>query len=441
LENKEISEQASRTARLSEAQRFFSAHTRLTYHHLLLFVLCAALFFWSMFYRASNAIIAPQLQKDLSLAPEKLGMLSASFFYAFAFTQIPIALLLDRLGSRRIMTALTLVGSLGAVIFGLAAGFNEAVIGRALLGFGMAANFIGGMKLFTQWFSPREFATMAGLLTGAGTIGSIAASTPLALLVDRVGWRVSFIAVGVLTAAMAIFFHVVVRDRPYPAQGLSGEVTGASRRTNLIVELKTLFFNRDYWLISCGTFFRYGTLMAIQGLWAGPYLMQCFKLSPVQAGNIITGTIIGYVAGSSGGGWLSDRVLGSRKYVAILGLAGMAATTMCLTWSLGQQNPIFQALTFFSLGLFAGIGNVVYAHIKGVMPIEMAGMALTGINFFTMLGVGAHIHMMGWVLQCVPVEKQAGLEGYQAAFSPAFIGLAAATFLYFFTRESKEFSS
>jgi len=441
LKNREISRHASRVEHLSEAQRVFSAHTRFSYQHLLLFGLCAALFFWSMFFRASNAIIAPQLQKNLSLTPEKLGILSAWFFYAFAFTQVPIALLLDRLGARRIMTVLTLVGSLGAVIFGLAADFSGAAIGRTLLGFGMAANFIGGLKLFTQWFSPREFATMSGLLTGAGTIGSIAASTPLALLVDRIGWRASFVAIGVLTAAMAILFYVVVRERPYPTEGPSGDVRGTSRRTSVIASLKTLFFNRDYWLISCGTFFRYGTLMAIQGLWAGPYLMQCFKLSPVQAGNIITGTIIGYVAGCSGGGWLSDRVLCSRKYVVILGMAGMAATTMCLTWSLGQKNPVFQALTFFSLGLFAGIGNVVYAHIKGIMPSEMAGMALTGINFFTMLGVGAYIHLMGRVLACVPVEKQAGLEGYETAFLPAFIGLAAATLLYFFTRESKEFSN
>ncbi len=431
---------AGQVERLSKAQRLFSAHSRYSYRHLLLFGLCAALYFWSVFFRASNAIIAPELQKDLSLTPERLGTLSASFFYAFALAQVPIALLLDRLGARRIMTALSLVGSLGAVIFGLAPDLNAAVIGRTLLGLGMAANFIGSLKLFTQWFSPREFATMAGLLTGVGTIGSLAASTPLALLVDRIGWRASFIAVGVLTAALAIFFHVGVSERHYPTEGLSGEVAGASRKTSVISELKTLFSSRDYWLISCGTFFRYGTMMAIQGLWAGPYLMQCFRLSPVQAGNIITGTIIGYVAGCSGGGWLSDRVLGSRKYVVILGLAGMTATSMCLTWSLGQKDPFFQALTFFSLGLFGGIGNVVYAHIKGVMPPEMAGMALTGINFFTMLGVGAYIHLMGWVIECLPVEKQAGLEGYQTAFSPVFIGLAAATLLYFFTRESKEFS-
>jgi MFS family permease len=149
---------------------------------------------------------------------------------------------------------------------------------------------------------------------------------------------------------------------------------------------------------------------------------------------------IGYAAGCSGGGWLSDRVFHSRKYVVILGLAGMSATIACLSWSIGQKNAIFQVFTFFSLGLFPGICNVVYAHIKGVMPTEMAGMALTGINFFTMLGVGAYIHLMGWVLECVPVEKQAGLEGYEIAFLPGLIGLVAATLLYLFTHESKEFS-
>lgn len=411
---------------------------RLSYRRLVIFGLCSALFFWSIFYRASNAVIARQLQADLSLTPEKLGILSASFFYAFAVTQVPIALFLDRLGARLMMTVLTITGSLGAVIFGLAVDIDAAIIGRVLLGFGMAANLMGGLKLFTRWFSAGEFATMSGLLVGAGTLGNIAASTPLALLVDLIGWRSSFVCFGVFTTALALLFYVVVSDGP-DDECFAAEVRLNQQTMSLAGRLKTLFLNRDYWLISCGSFFRYGTLMAIQGLWAGPYLMQCFSFSSVQAGNIISLTTIGYVSGCSGGGWLSDRVLRSRKYVVILGLCGLALTNLCLTRSLGQHNPVLQALTFFSLGLFAGIGNVVYAHIKGIMPSEMAGMALTGINFFTMLGVGAYIHLMGWALQCLPLEKQVALEGYEIAFSPAFIGVAAATALYFLTRESKEF--
>jgi nitrate/nitrite transporter NarK len=395
----------------------------------MLFVLCSALFFCSQFFRASNAIIAPQLQQDLALTPETLGLLSASFFYAFAFTQIPLALFLDRLGARVIMTVLTLVSSLGACIFAMSDTFHGAVIGRVLLGFGMAGNLMGGMKLFTQWFSPKEFATLSGLLVGSGTLGNLAASSPLALLVGLIGWRWSFISIGILTAAVATVFYAVIRDEPNPAvQGIKNP------QTKLSANIKYLLTNRDYWLISCGAFFRYGTLMAIQGLWAGPYLMGCFNLSPVQAGNIIMLTTIGYVVGCSGGGWLSDRVLFTRKYVVIIGLAGMALADLSLTNTWCQNNMFLRAWTFFSLGLFSGFGNVMYAHIKGIMPPRMTGMALTGINFFTMLGVGAYIHIMGLVLNHIATGRPAG-----AAFFLALAGVAAATGVYFFTHDSKEF--
>jgi nitrate/nitrite transporter NarK len=389
-----------------------------------------------MFYRASNAVIAPQLQRDLSLTSESLGMLSASFFYAFAITQIPLALLLDRLGARMIMTVLTLVGSLGSCVFGLSGGLHGAVLGRVLLGLGMAGNLMGGMKLFTQWYSSRDFATLSGLLVGAGALGTIAASTPLALLAGLIGWRWSFIAIGICTAGLGIFFCAKVQDAPYQADASAAR---SPRDRGTADRLKILFLSSDYWLISCGTFFRYGTLMAIQGLWAGPYLMECFGLTPVQAGNIIMLTTIGYVVGGSGGGWLSDRVLHSRKYVVILGIGGMAVVALMLTYGWGQCDVLLRACTFLFLGFFSGCANVVYAHIKGIMPPEMSGMAMTGINFFTMLGVGAYIHVMGWVLDHLPAGKQAGIEGYQTAFFLILAGLSGAAVLYLFTHDSKEF--
>lgn len=403
---------------------------------LLLFFLSSMLVFSSQFYRASNAIIAPQLCQDLSLTSETLGMLSASFFYAFAATQIPIALLLDRLGARLIMTMLTLAGALGSCLFGISEGFYGALAGRMLLGFGMAGNFMGGMKLFTRWFPPREFATMSGLMLGIGTLGSIGSSTPLALLVAEIGWRSSFIAIGIATAVLAILFFLTIRDDPYTeTDGKSS--SGNSPTIDVSASLKLLLLNRDYWLISFGTFFRYGTLMAIQGLWAGPYLMECFRLSPVQAGNLLVLTTLGYVGGCSIGGWLSDRILGSPKYVTVLGLIGMAATELCFVYSWGQNDSMFRAGIFFSLGFFSGLGNVMYAHIKAVMPSEMSGMALTGINFFTMLGVGAYIHIMGWILEHFSGGMASGPESYGSAFFIAFAGVAVAACLYCFTRDPK----
>ncbi|MGD9043254.1 MAG: MFS transporter, partial [Desulfobacterales bacterium] len=102
----------------------------------IVFLLATSLFFLSQFYRTSNAVIASELIRDLSLDTEGLGLMSASFFYAFAITQIPISLLLDKVGPRLLMTFLTLLGILGAVIFSLADSLSMGLIGRVLLGVG-----------------------------------------------------------------------------------------------------------------------------------------------------------------------------------------------------------------------------------------------------------------------------------------------------------------
>jgi MFS family permease len=120
----------------------------------IVFILATSLFFLSQFYRTSNAVIASELIRDLSLDTEGLGLMSASFFYAFAITQIPISLLLDKVGPRRLMTFLTLLGILGAVTFSLADSLSLGLIGRILLGIGMACNLMGTFKLLTEWFEP-----------------------------------------------------------------------------------------------------------------------------------------------------------------------------------------------------------------------------------------------------------------------------------------------
>ena len=183
----------------------------------LILTLCASMFICSMFFRVSNAIIAPLIQSDLDISSEALGILGAAFFYAFAMAQIPIGISLDWIGSRLTMTVLTLTGAIGAMIFSFSQGMSGAVLGRALLGLGMSANLMGSMKLFTRWFSPREFATLSGFMMALGTLGTMLAATPLALLVNTVGWRYAFIILSLITSFLAVIFFLLVRDFPKDA--------------------------------------------------------------------------------------------------------------------------------------------------------------------------------------------------------------------------------
>jgi nitrate/nitrite transporter NarK len=395
-------------------------------------VLCALLFLCSQFYRVSLAVIAPRLQGELDLSAESLGLLSAVFFYAFAAVQIPLGFLLDRVGPRATMTVLSLVGSAGAVRFATAGAVQDAVMGQALLGIGMAGNLMGSMKLITHWFSPREFATLSGILMALGTLGNMLATTPLALLTEQLGWRWSFALIGVLTGLLAVIFFALVRDGP-PDPKIRPQ--SSVQRSSLPRMLGVLLRRRDYWLISAGTFFRYGTLVAIQGLWAGPYLIRVVGLSPVEAGNLLLVLNMGVILGAPVGGWLSDRVLSSRKRVVLMGLAGMAIAELALSQGWGEGRGWVLGAIFFGLGVSSAFGQVMYAHIKGLMPAQMTGTALTGVNLFTMLGGATFLHGMGWVVDRWSASTGSEPQAHGAAFLMAFLGVSLALSLYLCTRE------
>ena len=396
--------------------------------------LSAQLFACSQFYRVSSAVVAPQLQAELGLSAEALGGLSAAFFYAFAAAQIPLALCLDRLGARRTMTILSLVGAAGAVVFATSSGLAGVTLGRVLLGVGMAGNLMGSMNLIGQWFSAREFATLSGVLAAFGTVGNILATTPLALLVQAMGWRRAFTVVGLATAVLTAVFWVLVRDRP--DDGGAPE-RGGEERLSVASMVGRLLASRDYWLISLGTFCRYGSFVAIQGLWAVPYLTEVVGLSAVESANLVLLLNVAFVAGSPLGGWLSDRVLSSRKKLALLALAGMAGTVLVLAVTAGRAGVWTVAVVFVVLGVTSSFGQVVYAHMKELMPSRMAGMAMTGVNFFTMLGAAAFLHGMGWVLDrwSAPAGHR-GPDAYRAAFMIVSLVVAVAFALYLLTRDS-----
>jgi len=395
---------------------------------------CTPLFVCSQFYRVANAVVAPHLERELGMSSEALGILSAGFFYAFAAMQIPLALFLDRLGARTCMTGLTLVGAAGAVVFGTAGSEAGATAGEVLLGVGMAGNLVGSMKLIAQWFSPREFATVAGAFAALGTLGNILATTPLALLVEAMGWRRSFLAFAAATAGLALLFLVLARE-PAPDPGAPGRA--ADDAVPLGDQVRRLLSSRDYWLISFSAFCRYGAFVSVQALWAGPYLVEIAGLSPVHAANLILLLNLSFVVGAPLGGWLSDRTLGSRKKPVVIALVGTALAQLALALSSAAPSGWLLALVLAALGVTSSFGQVVWAHVKGVMPAPMAGMAMTGMNFFNMLGAAAFLHGTGWVLERWSGPGGArGADGYRAAFIASASMVALALAAYAFTRDA-----
>ena len=401
----------------------------------LIFIIACSLFFLSQFYRVSNAVIAPQLLSDLSIDTRGLGLISASFFYAFALTQVPISLLLDKIGPRSMMTTLSAVGIFGAVIFSWSDSLAFGVAGRVLLGIGMACNLMGTYKLLTLWFSPKAFATLAGIVVALGTAGNMVATTPLVVLVDQMGWRASFQFIAVLNLILTLLFYVIVRDRP--SVNIADSPTATMNIQQSLANLRILFAQKDYWIISLATFARYGIFAAFQALWAGPYLMEVMGYSALTTGNLILLLTVGMILGAPCWGTVSDRVFNTRKWVIVAGSISILLTLLILALIPPGTSVSVLSPLFFCLGFFNATGLLMYPHIKELVPSEMSGAAMTGINFFTMIGPAVFLQGLGILMQTLYPKASRGPEAFNAAFTVCIFSLLLVLVSYCFTKEKR----
>ena len=407
-----------------------------THRRWIIYLIACILFTFSQFYRSSIAVIAPNLVEDLNLDTKDLGLISAAFFYAFAVMQIPVGLYLDSVGPRALMTVLSLLAATGAVVFAWGESAAALIVGRLLLGMGMACNLMGPLKLITSWFSPFYFATLSAVFFSIGTLGNIAAATPLVWLTLAFGWRTTFLLFATCNVAVAILFFVIARDRPEDVQGSPSPGTAPVSLRPATGGILPLFTGRDYWLISIGTFFRYGVYASVQALWAGPFLMLTMGVSQIMTGNLLLVMSIGLIIGSPATGWISDSLLSSRKYVIIAGLGTMAVILFTFSGLPGNTaGPILFAL-FFGFGFFSGAGQIMYAHIKERMPLENAGAAMTGINFFTMAGVAFFLHGLGWAIKEFYPQGSPDPEAFRVVFLLFGVGLILAGLLYMLTGDT-----
>jgi predicted MFS family arabinose efflux permease len=348
-----------------------------------IFAVATAGFLLSMFYRVSVTVVSNELAADLGLGAAGLSALSAAFFYAFAAAQPVLGPSLDRLGPRLIMAGLGLTAAGGSLLFALSGNASAAFVARALMGLGMSGNLMGSLTLLVNWFPADRFATLMGVLTSVGSLGMALAATPLALLARALGWRGAFLVLAAANVLQVAALLLVVRNHP------PGAETRPQGSENPFHGLGRLVRKPWFWIMSAGTFFRFGAFMALTGLWAGPYLRQGLGLDQVAAGNALMACSIGYILALPISGRLSDRTLHTRKWVVAPSLLGFALLLAVLPLMGRGVSPLVLGSLFFGLGFLAAPGQVAYAHVKELSPPGMAATAMSAANLFNMLGPAA----------------------------------------------------
>ena len=375
----------------------------------------------SQFFRAFLAVLTPALGRDIGATPDDLAFASGLWFLTFAAMQIPVGWALDTIGPRKTAAALLLVGGGGgAAVFALATSAAHINIAMALIGIGCAPVLMASYYIFAREYPPAQFAVLASVMVGLGSLGNLVASYPMALAADTMGWRAALWGLGGVSALVALGILIFVRD---PAR-IDGEAKGS---------LAELFRMRVLWFIFPLMGVSYAISGALRGLWIGPYLSEVFDATTGMIGQATLFMGIAMILGTLAYGPL-DRILGSRKWMIVGGTVFTLLPALALIVLPGQNLWLSIAL-FCAIGFFGATYPVIMAHGRSFLPPHLIGRGVTMLNLFSIGGVGLLQFFSGRVYRgALPAETPT--DPYVAVYLLFAICLTAGLAIYLFSRDS-----
>ena len=373
-----------------------SIHPSHTRKRWIIFATLALMYILVYFYRVSLAVVAGDISRELHLSPEQLGSLSGVLFYVYAVAQLPLGPMIDRLGSRVVISGCGVLTTIGGILFSQADTLAVAMVARVLIGIGTASVLMATFTLFSHWFSKKEFGRVSGFMVAIGNLGNLAATAPLALAVGAFGWRNSFLVVGVVQALVTLLVFIKVQDRPDAGPAQDEPRPGPA--TKMMAAWGEIFGTRDFWLLGALAFSWYGNYLALQALWGGPYLMDVLRLSREAAGSMLMFTSLGFIVGSSVIDSIARRYFKSYKKTLLAGqLVLLLLMTSFLGWAETIPQPLL-AVVFFVIGLAVSSGVMIYPIIRSMFPVGIVGTALTSLNFYVLMGAAVTQQIMGVIV-------------------------------------------
>jgi MFS family permease len=336
----------------------------------------ALFFLYAWVLRVAPSVMVEELMRDFSVGAAVLGSLSAAYFYGYAGMQIPVGVLLDRFGPRRLLAISTLVCAGGCVLFSGADTVASATAGRFLIGASAAFSLVGAMAVAGQWFTPARFAVLSGLAMAAGMAGGVLGQAPLRLAVEASDWRTSMRLLAGGGVVLSLTAWACVRDRWRGSGGVGAALGG----------LGAVARHPQTWLVALVGLGTSSPLLGFAGLWGVPFLEIAHGLARTQAATLTSLLFVGWGVGAPLFGWLSDRI-GRRKPPLLIGLVLETAALSGIVYLPGLSVPVLASLCLLS-GFCGSAQIVCFALIKENHPKGVSGTAIGFVNSMV-TGAGA----------------------------------------------------
>ncbi len=416
--------------------------SRISKRYLILpWVICfvGVLFYCYEYYlRITPSVMTNVLMRDFSVNALALGNLTAFYYYAYAPMQLPVGLMLDRIGPRRSLTLACIVCGVASYFFATTHLLSILSLARFFIGAGSAFAFVGVLKLATVWLPERYFAMFSGLASGIGTIGAFVGDNTLSHAVTTIGWRQTVLYSAIAGIVLAVIIYLVIRDRkPGVVERKSAE---AASFPELIKELLLILKNPQMWILGIIGCLLYLPTSAFAELWSIPYLRSVYHFSDEHASLVNSIIFIGFTVGGPTMGLISDK-LRNRRWPMILGAFGAALFVSIIIFVPNLPDSVLMIL-YFLVGFCYSAEIIVFAVGKELSSRDYAGTAIAVTNMFVMLGGVIFQPAIGEILDWRWTGvRHHGLRyfsttDYHTALVVLPIGLVMAGLLTFFLKET-----
>lgn len=391
------------------------------------------------FHRLCPAVIALDIQASFGLTGTLLGVFGSAYFYSYAIMQLPTGLMADSWGPRKTVSVFFVLAGIGSVLMGISPNLSVAIIGRVLVGLGVSTIFVCNFKLLSEWFTARQFVIMGGAFMAMGGMGALTSSAPLAWVSNVIGWRMTLIAVGIITIIMAMLVYAFVRDKPSEI-GLAPirqDRDQTEPTISLTYGIKMVVTTGQFWLLSIWAFCVTGISFAIGGLWGGPYLMQVYGLSKTATGGVLATFALALIFGSPLLGWIANRL--GRKPVIISCSIVLMMVSGIMSWLVNSMTlPMLYILFFFFFLASGSVGPIVATVSKELFPIAISGTSVGIVNLFPFIGAAVLQVLIGAVLtEGSHGQVEYSIESFRYMFIICTTDAALSLAIAFFLKETQ----
>lgn len=371
-------------------------------------------YFLSYLYRAMNAVVAPDLVRDIGLSASELGLLTAAYLFAFSLFQLPLGILLDRFGPRRVQSALVAIGGCGALLFAFAGNALELTIARAIIGLGFAGGLMSSFKAVVLWVSEPRRALANALVMSIGAVGLMVATAPTELAINAYGWRHVFTGLGIFTLAVAALIFLAVPER--------GGLPAPASLSHQIGDVGRIFRDRVFLAMAPLLALTAGNHIALQTLWVGPWLRDVAGLERGQVADNLFVIAGAFLVGVLASGAVADRLVRRGASLLDVMLGFLAVYFLAQIVLILEIKPLGLA-AWCLFCMTGGVAILAYPWLSSHFGAGLSGRSNTAINLLMFLSAFAIQYAVGIVIDLYP--RTAG-GGYQpAAYRAAFMALLA----------------